>query len=463
VIPEKSPPESGGVCPERNAPRSDSGAASEAADADISANSRRMRARLWRRDRWRIILVCSLIPPLALAGYLEYPYLRAEYHFRSADRARLRRDFAAARRHLMLNLSADWRSARDHFLLARICRQTASFDEADEHLQECEKWEGASARLALERALLQVQQGGISRSMEEQLRTHIAEGRPETPEILEALSAGCLMSYRFGAAEAYLTKWLELLPDNSQAYIWRSLARERLLGFADARDDARHAVALAPDSFEGRLRLAQSLLFTTEYQEAAELFATLSRERPGSPLAGMGLAQASAKLGRFEEAAAALDALLARYPTDAPVLLERGRLALLTGDNEHAESWLRQAAAAAPWDYQINYSLLQVLRQRGKSPEAGEIESCVRRIQQDNAALRKLNEAFRSNPYDLSIRCDIARILLAQGNAKEALDWLTAALKVEPTYPLANRMLADYYDKIGEARQAALYRAAAGR
>jgi predicted Zn-dependent protease len=410
-----------------------------------------------------VLFICSLIPPLAFAGYLEYPYLRAEYHFRSAEKARLRRDFAAARRHLLSNLSADWRSGRDHFLLARICRQTALFDEAEEHLQECQKSEGPTARLALERTLLQVQQGAISLTTEEQLRTKVEENQPETRDILEALSAGCLVSYRFGSANGYLTRWLELDPDNSQAYIWRSLARERLLGFTDARDDARQAVALAADSFEGRLRLAQSLMFTTEYQEAAELFATLSRERPGTPLVGMGLAQACVKLGQFEAAASALDALLARYPTDAPVLLERGRLALLGGDRVHAEAWLRQAAAAAPWDYQIHYSLLQALRQQGKSREAGAVEKQLRRIEKDNAALRKLTEDFRSNPYDLSLRCDIARLLLAQDNAKEALDWLTGALKADPSYPLANRMMADYYEKIGEPARAAPYRAAAGR
>jgi Flp pilus assembly protein TadD len=363
---------------------------------------------------------------------------------------------------MQANLSADGRSGRDHFLLARVCRQTAQFDQAEEHLQECQKWEGASARLALERTLLQVQQGAIARSTEERLRKDVAEGHPEAREIVEALSVGCLVSYRFESANGYLTKWIELEPNNSQAYIWRSLARERLLGFVDARDDARQAVALAPGSFEARLRLADSLMFTTEYQEAAEIYATLNRERPDSPLAGMGLAQADAKIGRLDEAAATLDGLLARYPTDAPVLLERGRLALLAGDSLHAEAWLGRAAAVAPWDYQTNYSLLQALRQQGKNREAAAVEKHVHRIQEDSAVLRKLTEDFRSNPYDLSLRCEIARILLAQDNAREVLDWLNGALKVDPNHRLANRMLADYYEKIGEPVRAAQYRAAAG-
>jgi predicted Zn-dependent protease len=416
-----------------------------------------------RRDRIRVVVVCALIPLLALAGYLEYPTLRAEYYFRGAEKARGRRDFVEARRLLLLNLAANRKSARDHFLLARVCRQTAAFDDADEHLGECEKWEGATPRVALERALLQVQQGAITKSTEEQLRRHIADGHPDTLDILEALSAGCLASYRFDPAQAYLTRWLELSPDNYQAYVWRSLARERLLGFADARDDARRAVDLKPDDFRARLRLAQSLIWTTEFEEAAQIFGALQQEFPDNPVCATGLAQADAKLGRLDEAASALDALLARYPNDASILLERGRLALLAGDAVRAEEWLRRAVAATPWDYQTNYSLVQALRQQGKKREAQEIEASLHRVEQNSNTLRELTEKFRSNPYDLSLRCDIARLLLDEGNAKEAIDWLTGALKVDPTYPVANQMLADYYDKIGESTRARTYRVAAGR
>jgi predicted Zn-dependent protease len=360
---------------------------------------------------------------------------------------------------LQLNLSTDATSARDHFLMARVARQSAAFDEAAEHLQDCEKWEGATTRSALERVLLQAQQGAISRATEDQLRVYIHDGHPESREILEAMSAGCLLTYRFGPARSYLTKWIEISPDNAQAYIWRSLARERLMGFADARDDARQACALAPTGFDARLRLAQTLLLTTEYEEAAQILKELYQEHPQSAVIGMPLAQAEAKLGRMDEAARILDGMIASFPKESALLLERGRLALLVGDNARAEAWLSQAAVLAPWDYQINYSLLQALVRLKKDREARALEISLRKSEQDSARLTALNERFKTDPYDLSIRCEIARILLAQENVKEALDWLNGAVKVEPSHPLANQMLAEYYERIHEPARAAQYRA----
>jgi tetratricopeptide (TPR) repeat protein len=419
--------------------------------------------RLSSRERLRRILVCSLIPILAIAAYLEYPDLKAEYHFYQAEKARQRRDFAEARRHLQINLAADPASARNHFLLARVARQSAAFEEAAQHLQDCEKWEGGTARINLERVLLEAQQGATSRSTEDRLRIYVQEGHPESREILEALSAGCLITNRFGPAQSYLTKWIELSPDCAQAYIWRSLARERLSGFADARDDARQAVALAPASFDARLRLGQTLLLTTEYQESAEVLEPLYQEYPQNLVVGMSLAQAESKLGRLEDTAQILDALLARFPGDASILMERGRLALSMGDDARGESWLKQAVAQAPWDYQTNYSLLQVLVRSKKDQEAKALEAKLRRIEQDSVKMGALNDRFKSDPYDLGVRCEIARLYLDQGNDKEALDWLQGAVKVDPGHPLANQMLAEYYEKIHEPAQAAKYRAAAGQ
>lgn len=97
--------------------------------------------RLRSRD-FRIRLVLLLVPVLAGAAYLGLPALRAEQRFRAAEKARKRRDFADARGYLLANLAADPTSARDHFLLARVARQSGAFEDAEDQLELCEKWEG---------------------------------------------------------------------------------------------------------------------------------------------------------------------------------------------------------------------------------------------------------------------------------------------------------------------------------
>lgn len=410
----------------------------------------------------RIRLIVLLVPALAVAAYFEWPAVRAELRFRAAERARKRRDFADARGHLLANLAADPTSARNHFLFARVARQSGAFDDAEEQLELCQKWDGASPRVALERTLLGVQQGQFTRHTEVQLRRRVEQGDSESVEILEALSAGCLASYRFPDALGYLSKWIELAPGDFQAYVWRSLAKERLTDMPGAREDAERALALAPANYSARLSLAQILMQLTEFQEAEKVFEQLAQSYPRDPVVAMGLAQAKGKVHpEGDEAARILDDLVTRFPDDSPVLLERARLALQSGEPARAEGWLRKAAESAPWEYQIQYSLLQSLRQQGKQKEADQVEKTVRRLEEASDRLNKFHEMLKKEPYNLSNHCAIAQILLDVGNQKEAVRWLQTALKIDPRQPLANRLMADYYDKIGEPRKAARYREAA--
>jgi tetratricopeptide (TPR) repeat protein len=401
----------------------------------------------------------SFISLLLIGGaYLAWPNFQDEFRFWRAERAARARDFPEARQLVMANLAHRADSARDRFLLARVDRQSGAFDDASEQLDYCQEIEGASARVRLERALLQVQQGSVTHEAEAQLADYLQQGHPDTDYILEALSLGCLTNYRFASAVTYLTRWIDRQPDLAQARIWRSLAYERLVEYALARDDARQALALSPDKFETRLRLAQTLLLATEYEETAPLFAQLYQEHENDPVVAMGYAQAEEKLGHSEEAAAILDRLVARFPTETAVLLERGRLALQMNQGALAEGWLRSAARLAPANYETQYALLQSLRLQGKTQEALAAQAAVDRLSAAGVRLHDLNEQLKQRPYDIAIRCDIARLYQEQGSDKDALEWLQSAIRMDRAYPLANRLLAEYYERSGQTALAEPYR-----
>ena len=412
--------------------------------------------------RFRIRLILLLVPILTVAAYFELPALRAELRFRAAEKARKRRDFADARGYLLANLAADPRSARDHFLFARVARQSGAFEDAEEQLELCEKWGGASPRVALERTLLSVQQGDFRRHTEVDLLRRIEQGDAESVQILEALSVGCLTNYRYADAHSYLSKWIELTPDDFQAHVWRSMAKDRLSDTPGARADAEQAVALAPTNFSAQLNFGQVLIKLTEFQEAEKVLERLAQHYPRDPLVAIGLAQAK-RVSQPEgvEAARILDDLLSRFPNDSPVLLERGRLALQMGEAARAEGWLRKAAELAPWEYEVQHALLQSLRQQGKRTDADRVEKTVRRLEEVSHHFQELNEKLKKEPYNLSNHCAIAQLFLEVGNDKDAVRWLQTALKIDSHQPLANRLLADYYDKSGEPRKAARYREAA--
>src|SRR5438128_5664369 len=163
--------------------------------------------------RRQFLLLRIVLTLLGIPGYVIFSYARAEYYFRAAREARTKRDFAAARRYLEANLSRFPDSARDHLLLARVARQTGLTELAQSHLDSCQRLEGRTEQITLERTLIQAQQGGLSQGVESALRRRLKEKPPESDDIFEALIAGCLTSYRFSTALAYLNDWLERRPN----------------------------------------------------------------------------------------------------------------------------------------------------------------------------------------------------------------------------------------------------------
>jgi len=414
-----------------------------------------------RPRQW--ILLAIVLVVLAIPGYVIFGYARAALYFRAAEKARDKRDFVTSRRYLEANLRSFPESTRDHFLLARVARQMGLADLAQRHLDICQRLDGPADAVALERTLLQAQRGGLSQGVESSLRRRLKENPPEADEISEALVVGCLSSYRFIAALGYLNNWLERRPDNVAALLWRSLARERVQDFSAARDDCRRALELDPGNPEARTRLGEMLLAGTQIQEALDVLEPLHHEQPDNPLVAVRLAQTQVKLNQFDAAEKILDAAVSRLPSEPSVLLQRGRLAMDRGQAAAAESWLRRAASIVPWDYQVHYNLLLCLKQQKKEQAAREVGDVVRRLEADFARFSEFNEKLRRQPYDLSVRCDIARIHLSEKNDEEGIIWLKSALKIDPQYPLANQLLAEYYEGRGEPALARPYREALAR
>jgi tetratricopeptide (TPR) repeat protein len=410
--------------------------------------------------------VCSvLVLTASVGGYVAYRWVCAERSFRAAAQAYEHGQLLEARRLAEVSLQFWTDLPRTHFLLARISRRAEHYEEAAQQLDLCQRGEGATERIALERSLLLVQQGSISGTTERKLRHYLENDHPDSEEILAALSKGCMACYLLDNALGYLHAWLERRPNHAQALLWRGMVREKLQDLDGARDDYRAAIDQSADApslvqLEARLRLAQLLLQRTELAQATPLFEQLCREQPDSVPPAVGLAQCYGRLNRTPEAVRLLDDLLIRYPADASLLLERGRLALQMGQAAGAEEWLRKALALVPWDHAANYTLLLCLTQQRKDAAARQAQERVHRLEEEGARFTQLIEQMKLRPYDLNIRCELARAFFRQGHDQEAIRWLRSALRIDGHYPLANQLLAEYYETHGEPVLAQPYREA---
>lgn len=404
-----------------------------------------------------VALLAVIVIGLGLAG------LRAWAHHleRSAREAIGRRDYDRAQEQLQAALRLRPHSPDLLLLRARLTRMLGQYDQADRALDAARQYGASAEAVSLERGLLRVMQGQMTVPQEVALRNLVNAGHPDTVFILEALTQAYTRSYRLKDARDCLDVWLQERPDDYPALMARGWVFERQLLFDRARDDYRRAAQVAPDPTEAELRLGQALLELGDNQAALPVFQALAERHPNHPAIGLGLVQSHLKLAQLDEAQALLDRLLADHPREAPLLLERGNLALQQGDPEAAEPWLRKAAELLPHDYQTNYVLWQCLRQRGKHEEAKQVDARVRQLQEDAEKMRALTDQLQGRPTDASLRLEIARIFLRNGEKREGLLWLQAALQLEPQNRAVHRALARYYEEKGDHAAAAPHRAAA--
>ena len=105
-------------------------------------------------------------------------------------------------------------------LSARASWRLHDFEQASLYLRDYQRTAGATDDYTRESFLLMAVQGEIDKA-EKYCRRLIDHGDPATPQILEALVTGCMRQYRFSEAIAYLTQWLDLEPDDTQALMFQ--------------------------------------------------------------------------------------------------------------------------------------------------------------------------------------------------------------------------------------------------
>src|SRR5262245_9647368 len=153
-----------------------------------------------------------------------------------------------------------WRPGDAHarLLAARTARRLLSYDEAAEHLRRCRQDGGDEEAIAVEGALAEVQRG--AHGPVDSLRQRAGGDDELALVILEVLIQYDIDTYRLRHAQHGLNRYLERRPDDLQARLGRGFVWERLLSFADALEDYRHAVQAHPTSELARQRLADTLL-----------------------------------------------------------------------------------------------------------------------------------------------------------------------------------------------------------
>jgi predicted Zn-dependent protease len=413
----------------------------------------RLGAALWghlrrRRRAW----AAAALLALAAAGLAPaVPQARAWYHLRAARLELRRYHNRQAVLHLQACLRA-WPADPEVLLLAaRSARRAGAYDEARALLDKAQRVRGLDDALVLERTLL-----AAERDCDEAVVTRcwrdVEQGHPEAPLLLEALARGYLRQFRLREARMCLDRWLEAQPDNPQALCLDGqfhLDYERAL--SAAVESYRRAVAADPEHEEARIGLAIALLQSKSYEEAAGHLDYLWQRQPDNLRVAAGLAECRLALGDREAAERLVARLLAERPDYAPALAVRGRLELEAGQYAEAEATLRRAVAADPADNHSRYSLILCLHHSGQEAEARDHKAQLARRE---ANLKRFNEIVTQElgrrPNDPVLPYELGRLLLESGIRDEGLRWLHNALRLDPRYEPARKLLAEQFQKGGQ-------------
>jgi predicted Zn-dependent protease len=414
----------------------------------------------------RLAIVAVLVA-LSLAGwrYVRAHYLQPRAHWEAAQRALEQRDSATALTELHQYVDARPKDAAARFLLARTARRAGVLDEAEEELALCrrlqeEQKDTTSGDTALEWDLLQAQCGNLP-AVEGSLRARLKEDHPDAVLILEALSGELIRNNRIADARECLDKWVERQPDDFLARVRRGWVLEHLLtpNLLDlAIDDLFAALNLDPERDQLRLHLAELLVERNRMSEAREHLQLLKQRQPENAGVLTVLARVERSEGNTDKAGELLGDVLARDPAYNPAVIERGILAVQTGQFADAEKWLTQGLKRNPSDTRAVYNLSTCLERLGKKKEAKELEHQLVERKAEMARLSDLTRQALNKPNDPELRYQVGLILMHNGYTDDSLRWLSTALKRDPGHRATHRVLADYYERIGNREQAAEHR-----
>lgn len=196
------------------------------------------------------------------------------------------------------------------------------------------------------------------------------------PELAEAHASLAHLHMRYdwdwAAAGREFLRALALNPNYAVARHWHAIYLTIMGRHDEALAEGRAAQRLDPLSPVIGLYVGGHLFFARRYEEALRHFQNMAKSEFGRAYAHTFLAQAYGQTGRFEEAAAALDAArgVSGEKEDTAILLIEGYLHALAGRELEARAVLEEVGRRAESEFVSPFETAQIHAGLGETDEA---------------------------------------------------------------------------------------------
>lgn len=350
--------------------------------------------------------------------------------------------------------------SRVHLLSARAYRHLGQFDQVHAHLLRASEL-GYPAVLLEREQLLALAQTGQLRHSETQLPSLLATAGADAPEICEAFILGYFANFRLNLAFRLLDAWQADYPNDSRPHVLRGNCWSALRKWPEAIAEYEQALALSPNDYEARLRLAEMLMELRRYDEAATHLQRAMARSGGDDRARFTWGRCLRNLGRADEARAALSNLLQRDPEHIEARFEMGELEWSAGRPADAVKWLEPIVRAQPYDTRFRNALARALRSLGQESAAKPHFEFVERSVKPMERVTQLLDDVKARPDDPNVRFEIGSILRQYSSPEDGARWLRSTVELEPGHVRAHAALADHYEQVGDHERARHHRALA--
>jgi tetratricopeptide (TPR) repeat protein len=325
-----------------------------------------------------IVLTC-----LALAGLYAAPPALMWY----ARREFAARNFAGAEKALRWVVAIEPKHRDAHFLYAQDLRHMARYPEADAELGLAVDFGLTRDEGLREFGLLWA---GFDFSKAEGALQHVLEKRPDDVEVLKALSQGCMRELRANQAEVYLTRWLQLRPDQVEPLLERGRLYLDTRQFAKAITDFRALLKFSPENYRAHLWLGLALLSDARINEAEPELKLARQMRPDSAEPLICLAECAREKGDINSAYTLLYDALGLDPGSLMALRDLGELHMSQRRFEDAAEIWNRILRDNPGDKLAHLKLAQVLEKLGKHEDARKHEQRYKELDAREAQQLKI-------------------------------------------------------------------------
>jgi tetratricopeptide (TPR) repeat protein len=398
-----------------------------------------------------VVLTLILVVVAAAGAYLAFAEYRVSRWAEWVHRSFAARRYDEAREPLRRWLEARPRSAEAVYHRAWLALVDQDPDEAVRAF-------GQAKPLGLDPALLNpligVYQARAERIQEAEplLREAFEQQSEPQVEVAKELARIYLSSYRLTAARVVLDRWRTLAPEDPQPYLWSNeIAARSDLEPAIQVQNYRAALERDPNLDQARLGLAEQLSKDRRYDEAEQEYRTYLDRHPGDAKALVGLGRNAFQNGDLAGATSYFEAALKADPREPDALKELAQADLRLGRFAQAARRFELLSEIQPFDHEVRYAYAQALKLSGDEDRARSETERAARLRQEHDEILRLRYNILQNPKDIGSRFQVAKWMLEHGHAEEGLKWTREILRADPRHAPTHRVLADYYQKHGDA------------